>query len=209
MSNFLRRLATGIKDFVYNVSRGQYETASGQVVPDERVIAASEGRLNDGSQVVDTLWSQYVNGDITARELQDDFAVELRRLHSQEFALGRGGWDAVTIADRQIIEARLRDELAFLRELADEARRGNLSDAELKRRLDMYVNDTKTSYWEGKTEGQKDTGMTKMRRVLNPAEHCTDCEGYAALGFVPIGDLPMPGDGSRCMSNCVCEVEYA
>ncbi len=208
MSNFLRRLATGIKDFVYNVSRGQYETSDGQVVPAERVIAAVERRQEDGAQLVNTLVRELVDDKITVHEWQDMFAVELRRMHSQSFAAGRGGWDAITIADRRIIEQRLRDEYLFLREFANDIKSGKLTEAQIGARMRLYTEHVKASYWQGQNEAQVAANKSQMRRVLNPAEHCPDCTGYASQGWVPIGSLPLPGDGSECRSNCACGVEY-
>ncbi len=208
MSNFLRRLATGIGLFVFNVRHGQYEDAdTRQVVPDTEIADTRFRAIADGVEVATSLLSQFTGGDIAVRELRDDVAVELRRLHSQMFALGRGGWDAVTIADRAIIEQRVRSELAFLRELMRDVAQGNVSEAELNRRLQMYINDANTSYWEGKTEAQKDAGRREEMRVLNPAEHCASCEGLAGH-WEPIGTLPPPGDGSECKSNCACGMTY-
>jgi hypothetical protein len=208
MSSFLRRIASGIRDFVYNVSRGQYETADGQVVPAERVVAAVERRQEDGAQLVNRLAGELAAGSITAREWQDMFAVELRRMHSQSFAAGRGGWDAVTIADRAIIEARLRDEYAFLRELADEVARGNITNAELVRRMNIYVGDVKSSYWDGRTKGQESAGQREEMRVLGATDrHCSDCVSYAGH-WEPIGSLPEPGDQCQCIGNCLCTKTY-
>jgi hypothetical protein len=208
MSNFLRRLATGIRDFVYNVGRGQYESADGQVVPVERVIAAVERRQEDGAQLVSLLSGQLASGNITTREWQDMFAVELRRMHEQSFAAGRGGWDAITIADRRVIEQRVKDELRFLREFANDIKSGGLTEAQISARMRLYTEHVKASYWQGQNEAQKAANKSQMRRVLNPAEHCPDCTGYASQGWVPIGSLPVPGDGSVCRSNCACGVEY-
>jgi hypothetical protein len=46
-------------------------------------------------------------------------------------------------------------------------------------------------------------GFNQERRVLAAAEHCTDCVGYASVGWRPTGSLPRIGD-SKCLSYCHC-----
>jgi hypothetical protein len=31
---------------------------------------------------------------------------------------------------------------------------------------------------------------------------------YAAAGWVPVGNLPMPGINCQCGANCRCTIEY-
>lgn len=207
MTSFLRRLATGIRDFAYNVTRGRYES-NGQSVPQERVVAAVERRQEDGAQLVKMLSDQLINGQITVREWQDAFAIELRRMHMESFAAGRGGWDRITTADRRVIEARLRDEYLFLRQFASEIANGNLSQAQINARMRLYIEHVKASYWQGDMAAKNAAGATQMRRVLTPAEHCAACSDYASQGWVRIGSLPVPGDGSPCGANCKCIVEF-
>ncbi len=45
------------------------------------------------------------------------------------------------------------------------------------------------------------------RRVLGDAMHCLDCPPLAALGWQPIGTLPMIGD-TECGGHCHCHFEY-
>ncbi len=42
------------------------------------------------------------------------------------------------------------------------------------------------------------------RRWLSPVENCEDCEVYASMGWVPIGNLPACGENSSCRQNCAC-----
>lgn len=50
-------------------------------------------------------------------------------------------------------------------------------------------------------------GFNQERRVLAPAEHCTDCVGYASVGWRPINSLPRIGD-SKCLSYCHCSFRF-
>jgi len=72
----------------------------------------------------------------------------------------------------------------------------------------LYVNASNKQYWRGKTEAKLAAGFVEEQRFLNPAEHCGDCEGFAARGRVPIGTLPPPGEDSECQTNCKCTMKY-
>ena len=55
----------------------------------------------------------------------------------------------------------------------------------------------------------RDQGYKEMRRVARlDKKTCVDCKNYDEAGWVPIGELPMPGKGCRCYSNCRCYIEY-
>lgn len=135
-------------------------------------------------------------------------AMELRRTHLQLFALGKGGWSAVERAEWNTLSGRIREELTFLRQFAGEIGSGKLSEAQIAARADMYANHLQASFYDGLTAGKRQAGMTEERRFLGRAEHCDDCVGYAGQGWVPIGTLPSPGDGSVCMANCQCTLDY-
>jgi hypothetical protein len=55
----------------------------------------------------------------------------------------------------------------------------------------------------------QDQGYKEMRRVAKGDKRtCKDCRRYDSQGWVPFGELPMPGKGCQCYSNCRCYIEY-
>jgi hypothetical protein len=55
----------------------------------------------------------------------------------------------------------------------------------------------------------QDQGFKEMRRVArDDKKTCVDCRNYDAQGWMPIGELPMPGKGCRCYDRCRCFLEY-
>ena len=55
----------------------------------------------------------------------------------------------------------------------------------------------------------QDQGYKEMRRVArDDKKTCVDCRNYDAQGWVPIGEMPMPGKGCRCYDRCRCYLEY-
>jgi len=55
----------------------------------------------------------------------------------------------------------------------------------------------------------QDQGFKEMRRVAKDDKRtCVDCRNYDAQGWLPVGELPMPGKGCRCYDRCRCFIEY-
>jgi len=133
---------------------------------------------------------------------------EVKRLHIQALLFGLGALTALRLEHVVAVSEQLRDEYGYLSSFAQDVRAGALSTAQIAARSALYSNHAQVSFWSAKDAGQKAQGFTQERRVLGAAEHCADCIGYAAEGWVPIGSLPAPGDGSVCRANCQCTKEY-
>lgn len=130
------------------------------------------------------------------------------RGHIQATIVGKGGILQTRISDWRRVAGQIQQELTYLRQFAQDIAAGKLSAAQIAARSALYSNHTQVSFWSARDAGQKQRGFTQERRVLGQAEHCVDCVGYAAQGWVPIGTLPSPGDGSVCRGNCQCTKEY-
>jgi hypothetical protein len=64
-------------------------------------------------------------------------------------------------------------------------------------------------YSLGKYMVAQDQGFREMRRVVKQDKKtCVDCKGYGKQGWMPIGELPMPGKGCRCYDRCRCSIDY-
>jgi hypothetical protein len=56
---------------------------------------------------------------------------------------------------------------------------------------------------------KEEQGFREMRR--NPRSDqkvCIDCSEYGERGWVPLGNVPLPGQECRCYDRCRCTVEY-
>ena len=133
---------------------------------------------------------------------------EIVRSHIQATIAGRGGMLRTRVTDWARVTRQIREEFRYLRQFAVDIVEKNLSTAQIAARSALYSNHAQVSFWSAKDAGQKAQGFTQERRVLGAAEHCADCVGYASQGWVPIGSLPAPGDGSVCRANCQCTKEY-
>lgn len=193
----------------WNGRAGRYiDPETGRFVPKQAEVRALDERITTGIDQIRAVTAGVLSGAVTVAEWQTAIAVELRRMHTQAAALGRGGWQQMTPRDWGRVGRKLRDEYAYLGNFATTLAGGNLSEAQVNARLTLYVNGIWSSYWKGARGAMEGAGMTEERRVLTPAEHCRDCEGYAAEGWQPLGSLPEPGEGSACGHNCRCIKVY-
>jgi hypothetical protein len=194
--------------FGWNDGAARYTDARGRFVPQQETMRVLDERVAAGFDRLRAMIGPVLDGTVPLEDWQYSMAVELRRIHCQMAALGRGGWEQMTPSDWGRVGNRLRDEYKFLMGFADQIARGELSEAQILARLTLYENGVWSSYWKGQEDAHDEAGFTEERRVLQPAEHCGDCIGYAEQGWQPLGSLPAPGENSICGNNCRCLKEF-
>lgn len=133
---------------------------------------------------------------------------EIIRSNATAAIAGKGGFLRMTLQDWGRVVEQVRGEFGYLAQFAQDVADGKLSPAQIAARASLYSQHAQVSYWQANVSAKRQAGFTQERRVLGQAEHCPDCVGYAAEGWVPIGSLPAPGDGSVCRANCQCTKEY-
>lgn len=82
------------------------------------------------------------------------------------------------------------------------------NDERLLRRLKLFGESYRTSYWQTKTSVARFNGKTMARRVLGAAEHCPQCPEYSARGWVPIAEVIPPTADCQCRVKCKCTIVY-
>lgn len=105
----------------------------------------------------------------------------------------------------------IRDQLAFLRDRAAAISSGiQKIDGSLRQRGKMYASAARSVFWQTRGKANSAIGRDEVRRLLSGSEHCEDCIRYADMGWQPNDGetLPPPGVGSRCNSNCRCEMQF-
>ena len=139
---------------------------------------------------------------------------EIKREYIRQYLLGIGGMEQMTPARWGSIGGMLGEQYRYLDNFTAEIAAGNLSEKQIRARAEMYINSARESYERANRQAQVAAGMTEMFWALNPAaEHCVDCEDFAAIGWVPIeseafdGCLPCSGC-TKCLMSCQCNIEY-
>lgn len=154
---------------------------------------------------------QLDNETISPNEFAERMARLVRATHVVGAKLGAGTKRrARSAATRGRVEERLAFQMEKLTLFVDEAADGDIARGSLIRRAQMYVTSgTQTFEDERRRVVQGRGEMQYERRLINSSIPCGDCIGYSALGWQPIGTLPLPGQYCECMSACRCSFEYA
>jgi hypothetical protein len=195
--------------FVWERTVARYrDKATGRFVSEFNLIKLQTDFTEYARSNIGNITERLVSGNLDIGAWQKQFAQELKDAYVVNYQIARGGKNAMTQADYGRIGGRLKAEYKYLDNFAQEIASGKLTPEQIRARANQYVAGTRTAYYDGKTAAGSAAGFTEERRILNPAEHCEDCIGFAAQGWQPIGTLPEPGTGSRCRHNCKCEKEY-
>lgn len=147
-----------------------------------------------------------------------DVGKTLKNLHILEAAKARDGFENISNSDLGTIGNQLKKQyyqgvgldgkpygIKFL--IADAP---NLSEAQISNRLRMYGESAQVSGSALNQNFKMLNGATQSRRILGKTDnHCKECLQYAAMGWQPIGTLPLPKTKCTCRSNCLCDIVYA
>lgn len=197
--------------YVYNRANMRYrDTITGRFVSRNDIFSALERRMDVGFNQLDGLLVSALapNVDFTFEQFQRAFLLEIRNQHVQAFVVGAGGRGNITPAMWGRLGDRIKREYRHARGFIQEIANGSLTENQIRARIGMYANSVWRDFNAGMQEQAEAQGFTEMRRVTRPGESCVDCIRYEALGWQPIGALPLPGNESRCRSNCRCVVRY-
>jgi len=152
--------------------------------------------------------------EITERLLADDeglsawekqAATILILLLLASYSTGRGPDSAMDLA---IMQARLRNQLSYLRGFSEAVATGDLTPAQIKARARYYPIDSSLAFDQGLRSAYRAAGWLWELNVLSATEHCRGCLNASALGWQPIGTLPAIGT-RECRFNDACHWEFS
>lgn len=143
---------------------------------------------------------------------------KLKDIHLVNAILGNDGLEGLNSVDYLEIGNTLKAQYGLidnspkpygLKYLIEDIKRGDVSEAKLNQRLDMYAASGEISRDKAEVNSKFRDGYTLAKRVLGAThKHCDDCIRYAALGFVGIKSLPVPKTKCKCLSHCLCSIVY-
>jgi hypothetical protein len=141
---------------------------------------------------------------------QYGIASALKSLHINAYSLGKGGIGRLTEDDMGLISDRLKSEFKYLNKFAREIATGDLSEAQIKNRVAMYVDAAHSQWQQGSQSAAIDNG-DKFEKWNNTKDEagCADCKAKGKMGWQPIGSLGVPGVSVRCLSRCRCNLQYS
>jgi hypothetical protein len=125
---------------------------------------------------------------------------------------------ALTVGDLEAVQLLLLVQLGFLDRFAQEVATGAISKAEAGRRMRMYVNSARSSFWAVLDREMLDAGYTEENwDAIGDRNTCSPCFEADGMGWQPIGTFAEPGTGivlrdptTECqgLSSCRCRKRY-
>lgn len=203
------RVSTITPEYTYNTKTGRYRNKStGRFVGLKAVRNAIDKTIEKSSKSISDLSQQLKKGEISLADWQRAMVQEIKSSHLASTTAGKGGWHQMTASDYGRAGGRIRGQLWYLRRFAKEIEEGKQKlDGTFLRRARMYIEAARETYHLQLRTEMEAAGMSKERNVLGIADHCDDCKGETAKGWVSIGELSIPGT-RQCFKNCKCRLEY-
>lgn len=197
--------------YTFDPTAGRYRSkATGRFVSEKAILSDIE-RYNETvlADALEDLTKRMLDGRLDLASWQRQMAQEIKDSFIVNLQVGRGGKNATSFSDYGRAGNRLRFQYQRLNDFAAKIQLGDLTPAQIIANARMYGLAPRTAFFDGVTSAKYAAGYVEERRVLNPAEHCSDCIQLAGLGWQPIGSLPEPGDGSTvCLTNDKCTKQY-
>jgi hypothetical protein len=178
-------------------------------MPRTQVLEYVEKSLAGSSNAADTVATMLIDGKLSPKDFGGELKGELKAEYIRQYLLGKGGREQMGPRDWGSIGGMLKEQYKYLPDFIKEIEAGNLTEAQIRARVNMYTNSAREGYERAHERNAEKLGMTQEKWELGEAEHCEDCVAYAAQGWQPFGTFPTPGAGdTRCMTNCKCQVIY-
>ena len=199
--------------FYWNSSSQRYQYANGdkqgQFVREKDVVRITEKAITDTLQLGNKVTDNLLSGKINVSTWERQTAELIRDVSLYQYSLGIGGLKQMDWRDHAELSGKLNLQYQYLRGFSNEIIRGELSEAQIAARAQMYYNKTRHFYEDGKLEGHSRNGYLWERRVIAASHSCSDCIRYSSMGWAKIGTLPNPGENCQCRANCKCVKYYS
>lgn len=153
------------------------------------------------------LTRKMLDGDLTVDEWERQVLDDVKEVMVQRYRLGKGG--DLDASDRGKLGSQLRFNYDKFWTFRQKVIEGELSEAQIFARAQLYVNKANWAYAAGRTQAHKNAGYIWEQRIKPATESCMECIVYNLMGWQPIGSLPERTEQCTCQANCKCYKEFS
>ena len=163
-------------DWRWSATSHRYRNgATGAAVTENRLKDLRDQFISRHSSALQRFTSQLRDGELTVQELTLALRRMIKKAYLTEYALARGGMNALTVADVGDVARHVRRQWEFLQNFMEQTRNGELSVAQIRSRARLYVH-----------------SATQAFERAHAANYGVELPEY-------------PADGNQiCLSNCKC-----
>ncbi len=195
-------------EFDKNLQQYRYKD-SGKFLSKEAMKALTNKAINQVEKDLSAITELLIDRQISVDTWKEQTRDGLRKLHTWQYYLGLGGEKQFTPSDRGTLNNKLKKEWGYLHNFANQINEGKLSEAQIRHRLNLYINNTDNTQDLAIYKGHSRNGYKWERRIRTKTESCNECLFYERLGWRTIGNLPTPGAECSCKANCGCYKEFS
>jgi hypothetical protein len=178
---------------------------------DELIDAVSDDEVDE---ILDILSDEPTEEE--TERWKRSFWILLKELYLALALVAAAG--ALIVGDFEAVQVLLLLQLGWLDRFAQEVASGAVSIPEARRRMRMYVNSARSSFWTVLDRQMRDAGYTQERWIaIGDRNTCSPCLEADGMGWMPIGTFGEPGSGyvlrdptTECtgLTSCRCRKEY-
>lgn len=198
--------------FTYDPRADRYRSDRGRFVSRLQARAYIDRSISASKNVVGDLAGLAGKGEISPGDFRERMKAEIKGEYIRQYLLGRGGLGSMTPADWGSLGGMLKSQYTpYLQGFYDDLRKGDLSEAEIARRAQMYISSARQAYERGHLKTMGANGRKRVKWNLgNRVEHCSGCLDWAGKGWMDIDELTtVPGAGQTpCGPSCDCSLSY-
>jgi len=195
-------------DFTWDTELRRYRYGNGRLVRQQTVDRWIREIGEGARERMLTLAERLNRNQISNAEWQIAMQAEIKQAHRAMAVLAKGGKAQMQLRDWGRVGQKIASENAYLLRFGAEIATGQVSEAQLANRAQMYADASYATYQNSIALRERGAGVRLARRVLDTgAQHCEDCPPLAALDWVPIEEL-VPIGATDCQVQCRCTIEY-
>jgi GNAT superfamily N-acetyltransferase len=131
--------------------------------------------------------------------------------HMSAAALAGGGFNQLPGGTANKVKGWIQDQHKYLEDfreaLSIQSGEEELSHPYNLNRALMYGGAVRTTFAGVQTGQMEALWHDEVSNKLGPADHCPECRGLTAKGYIPIPEMPAPGL-RVCLTNCQCHLVY-
>lgn len=191
----------------WDAATGRFRRSDGRFVPRPAVRRALEESLANLTRLTDTLADDLRAGRISLLEWRAEMRETIKHVQMAASELAHGGRAQMTQSAYGAVGQRVRQQYAYLERWVAEIRAGLPIDGRMEARATLYLRAARASYLTVESEQMAERGRGLVCNVLHASESCAECIAESDKGFVPVGQLSVPGSRT-CLGNCRCTLQY-
>lgn len=193
----------------WNSERRVYTTDKGKQVSAAQIREWIDASVEHTKERVTAITQELIDGKINSSEWYLRTRDELKPMHMAMTQLAAGGRQQVGPRELGRLGARMRGEIGYLRDLANQIENGDVeADEALINRATLYADSGVGTFENARRGGMKDSGFKQEKNILERgAQHCDDCLAETRRGWVKVGELSAIGD-RQCLARDRCMMVY-